>query len=559
MLKKYSMDTSEHIYMELLNSNKTLSLESSNSYHTFMNNTINITPEHIKTILNRASYDICSEINIDKLCDDIYNRSTINISINDLYYLISDHCASLMTFHLDYKKIASRVCVERLHIATPENYMEIINYLYNNKDRTGRHNPLISDKFYNIVSNNHKKIQQVLNFENDYKFDYFGIRTLERSYLFRIYIAGADIKGEKTVQIIERPQHLIMRVALGIHGEDLDAAFETYNLMSEKYFTHATPTLFNAGTNRPQMSSCYLLNMSDNIEHIFKTISNTAFISKWAGGIGICVSSIRAKGSLIRGTNGISEGIIPLMVLINKLGKYVNQGGKRMGSIAIYIEPWHSDVYDFCELRKNTGDEDLRARDLFLALWVPDLLIKRVLNNEMWSLMCPDECPGLTDTYGEEFEKLYTKYENEKRYRRQVKAIDLWYHIMECQIETGVPYMLYKDHANRKSNQKNLGTIKCSNLCSEIIEYTSDDEVAVCNLSSICLTTFLEYNNNKIEYNFKKLEEVTRVIVRNLNKVIDINFYPIPETKYSNLRHRPIGIGVQGFADLLNILELPFG
>lgn len=948
-------------------------------YNERINQSISITCDLIHQILNRNCYDINNNIiDISKLASDIFNRATDVMALNELYYLVSDHCASLITHHPDFNKIASRICVERLHLCTPEKYDEVISYLYNNTDKNKKHTPLVSDKLYSIVMHNKEKIQKMFNFQNDYKFDYFGIRTLERSYLYRIYNSNINSykKGEKIGQIIERPQHMIMRVALGIHEEDLDAAYETYKLISEKYFTHATPTLFNAGSPRPQLSSCYLLVMCDNIEHIFQTISNSAFISKWAGGIGISISHIRAKGSLIRGTNGYSEGIIPLCVLLDKLGKYVNQGGKRNGSIACfckdtevftvnegvkkiqdvkigdlvithknrvrpvvqthknpldnrkiykleveknkdiyvtgnhkfwscytkkykskklslgwntveelkyimenkettrqacyisiptgtniqnkgdykidvmdykdiimsndikelkqtgpnkiisvskaidkqghpkiansqsinriwnitddlanlfgiwlgdghirkertdgkilgigftvhkdntkeieyikkickqvfdcnitqhatnnviqitvnsriigiifkelfgcyfdgkklpnmifgwpknlvynliaglittdghiakkkcnatlglsneklmnqlyhlcrnngldvsfvkykisgketchpysmsiplnkeilsrtyklynddrierclkkfektndmqkdtflkiinitetnrndeyvytlgveedhsytvegliaencYLEPWHADIFDFCELKKNTGDENLRARDLFLALWVPDLFMKRVLENGMWSLMCPDECPGLVDCYGEDFEKLYIKYEQEGKYKRQVKAIDLWYHILECQIETGVPYMLYKDHANRKSNQKNLGTIKCSNLCAEIIEYTSEDQISVCNLSSICLPTFLNYENGSYSYDFDKLDKVSRVCVRNLNKIIDINYYPTPETRISNLKHRPIGIGVQGFADLLNILELPFG
>lgn len=500
-------------------------------------------------------------INCTDLANQILNRATENMTLDELYYLISDHCASLITFHPDYNKMAARVAVERSHLSTPENYYEVVYYLYNNIDKHGNVNPLISEKLYNVVLNNKDKIQQAINFDNDYKFDYFGIRTLERSYLYRIHNSNISNykKNEKIGQIIERPQHLIMRVALGIHFDDLDAAFETYNLISNKYFTHATPTLFNAGSPCPQLASCYLLTMYDNIEHIFKTITNSAFISKRAGGLGLCISHIRAKDSLIRGTNGYSDGIIPLCVLLDKLGKYVNQGGKRNGSLSVYVEPWHADIYGFCELKKNTGDENLRARDLFLALWIPDLFMKRVLKGEMWSLMCPDECPGLVDTYGEEFEKLYIQYEQQHRFKKQVKAIDLWYHILECQIETGVPYMMFKDNVNRKSNQQNLGTIKCSNLCSEIVQYTSQDEIAVCNLSSICLPSFLKYNDNTIEYDFNKLGEVARVCVKNLNKIIDINYYPTPETKVSNMKHRPIGIGVQGLADLFNILELPFG
>lgn len=530
-------------------------------YNDVLSQKVLLSKEFIKSLMLPHCSDLDDKwINIDNIVNDIYNRSTIELSLNDIYYLISDHCASLMTYHPDYNKIASRISVERLHKATPENYKEVIHYLYYNYDDKDEHHPLITKNMYDIVQQNYEKIQNVLDFNNDYKFDYFGLRTLERSYLFRIHNTNVkEKKGEKKGQIIERPQHLIMRVALGIHGENLDDAFETYKLISHKYFTQATPTLFNAGTNRPQLSSCFLFTFEDNIEQIFETISDVAFISKWAGGIGISLTPIRAKGSLIRGTNGTSDGIIPLCTMINKLGKYINQGGKRNGSIATFIEPWHSDIYDFCELRKNTGDENLRARDLFLGLWVPDLFMKRVLEDGVWSLMCPDECPGLIDAVGDDFEKLYTKYENEKKYKRQVRAINLWYHIMECQIETGIPYMLFKDHANRKSNQQNLGTIRSSNLCCEIIEYTSKDEQAVCNLASICLPSFLKYVDGKYEYDYDKLQYVTRVIVRNLNKIIDINYYPTSKTSNSNLKHRPIGIGVQGLADLFNKLELPFG
>lgn len=509
----------------------------------FYTRKIRITPSIINFILqNKWPSD--RKMNHSEIVSDIYNRCADEMTENELYYLISDHCGSLISFDLGYNELASKVSVERLHKSTHDKFSRVIKLLYNNNDINGKKNNLISEKLYDIVTKYGDIIDDKIHHERDNNFDYFGIRTLERSYLIKL-----------DNNIVERPQYMIMRVALGIHGDDLDSAFETYDLISNKYFTHATPTLFNAGTPRPQLSSCFLMTMSDNIEHIFKTISDTAFISKWAGGIGINISDIRARNSLIRGTNGLSSGIIPLCVLINKLGKYINQGGKRNGSIALYLEPWHADIYNFCELRKNTGDEDLRARDLFLALWVPDLLMKRIKEDGMWSLMCPDKCPGLTDVYGKEFEELYIKYENEGRYIKQVKATELWYHILECQIETGIPYLLYKDHANKKSNQKNLGTIKCSNLCSEIIQYTSEEEIAVCNLASICLPSFIE---NK-EVNYSRLENVTRVIVRNLNKIIDINFYPVKEAKDSNMRNRPIGIGIQGLADVFNILELPFG
>lgn len=526
--------------------------------HTMRKNTKMYTM--IKTS-NKYIYDILLEVynrssdiklNIDVLSNEINKICPNELSLNELYYLISDYCASRMAHDLDYKKIASITAVMRLHNITSDNIEEVAELLYGNINGDGTHSPLITNELYSFIKNNAEKINKNINYERDFSYDFFGLRTLERSYLSRIH------KNERDI-IIERPQHLIMRVALGIHGNDIESALESYELMSKKYFTHATPTLFNAGTQRPQMSSCYLLNTEDDLEHIFKTISDSGMISKWAGGIGISISSLRAKDSIIRGTNGRSSGLIPLCVLFEKVAKYANQGGRRKGSIALYLEPWHSEIMEFCELRKNTGDENLRARDLFMALWVPDLLVKRVLEGGKWSLMCPDKCPGLTDSYGEEFETLYLKYESEGKYNKQIQAIDLWYHIMECQIETGMPYLLYKDHANRKSNQQNLGTIKCSNLCSEIIQYTSKDEVAVCNLSSICLTSFLTENNGKYNFDYSKLMDITKVIVRNLNKVIDINYYPIKETRNSNMKHRPIGIGVQGFADLLNIMELSFG
>jgi ribonucleoside-diphosphate reductase alpha chain len=399
------------------------------------------------------------------------------------------------------------------------------------------------------VMKNKEKLNSIIDYSRDYYFDYFGFKTLERSYLLR-----------KNGKVIERPQHMWMRVSLGIHGNDFKDALQTYDLMSRKFFTHATPTLFNSGTPRPQMSSCYLISMNDDsITGIFSTLEECALISKYAGGIGLHIHNIRAKGSRIRGTNGVSDGIIPMLRVYNNTARYVNQSGRRAGSISIYIEPWHADIDPFLELRKNTGNEEDRCRDLFYALWIPDLFMKRVKNNEKWSLMCPDTCKGLSDTWGEEFEELYEKYENEGRYIKQVNAQDLWFKIMEAQIEQGVPYMLFKDAANRKSNQQNLGTIKSSNLCTEIVEFSSPDETAVCNLSSICLPSYIETDTqgNK-HYNYEKLHEITKVVTKNLNKVIDRNFYPHPKTLRSNMRHRPIGIGVQGLADVFAILRHSF-
>jgi ribonucleoside-diphosphate reductase alpha chain len=398
---------------------------------------------------------------------------------------------------------------------------------------------------YEIVKQNADRIDSAIIYERDYHFDYFGFKTLERSYLLRMH-----------GKIAERPQHMFMRVAIGIHKHDIDAAIETYNLMSEKWFIHATPTLFNAGTPKPQMSSCFLLSMKeDSIDGIFETLKRCAVISQSAGGIGINIHSIRATGSYIKGTNGASNGIIPMLRVFNDTARYVDQGGgKRKGAFAVYLEPWHADVFEFLDLRKNHGKEEMRARDLFLALWVSDLFMKRVEDNADWSLFCPHEAKGLDECYGEAFEKLYTQYEQEGKARKTIPARDLWNAILEAQIETGTPYLLYKDAANEKSNQKNLGTIKCSNLCTEIMEYTAPDEVAVCNLASISLPRFVENG----QFDFNRLYEISRIVTRNLNKVIDGNYYPVAEAEYSNRRHRPIGIGVQGLADAFMLLRLPF-
>lgn len=379
------------------------------------------------------------------------------------------------------------------------------------------------------------------------RYNYFGFKTLERSYLLKI-----------NGKVAERPQQMLMRVAVGIHGEDIEAAIETYNLLSEKWFTHASPTLFNSGTPKPQMSSCFLLTMKDDsIEGIYDTLKQTALISKNAGGVGLNVHCIRATGTYIAGTNGKSNGLVPMLRVYNNTAHYVDQGGnKRPGAFAIYLEPWHGDVFEFLDLKKNTGKDEVRARELFYALWIPDLFMRRVESNGMWSLMCPAECPGLPDVWGKEFEDLYEKYEQEKRYKRQVKARELWKAIIESQVETGTPYMVYKDHCNRKSNQQNLGTIKCSNLCTEIVEYSSPDEIAVCNLASIALNRFV--NQQAGTFDFQKLREISKVITRNLNKIIDINFYPLPEAERSNRRHRPIGIGVQGLADAFILMRYPF-
>ena len=411
---------------------------------------------------------------------------------------------------------------------------------------TGENAPLISKEAYKVIKQNAALLDSTIIYDRDFGYDYFGYKTLERSYLMKT-------NGE----IVERPQHLLMRVAVGIHMDDIDSVIETYTLLSEKWFTHATPTLFNAATPRPQLSSCFLLTMKeDSIEGIYDTLKQCAKISQSAGGIGLSIHDVRAKGSYIKGTGGVSNGIVPMLRNFDMTARYVDQGGgKRKGSFAIYLEPWHADIFDFLELKKNHGKEELRARDLFYALWISDLFMKRVENNEEWSLFCPNEAPGLADLYGDDFEKLYTRYEKEGKARKVVKAQDLWFEIMESQIETGTPYMLYKDAANKKSNQKNLGTIKSSNLCTEIMEYTSPDEVAVCNLASIALPKFV---NKEGEFDHQRLCEITKVVTRNLNKVIDVNYYPVPEARKSNMRHRPIGIGIQGLADTFILLKMPF-
>lgn len=468
------------------------------------------------------------------------------VTTSELDNLAAETAATMAAQHPDYALLAARIAVSNLHKNTNKSFSETIDALYNYIDpKTGDKAGLISDETHAIVQANKNQLDSALIFDRDYSFDYFGFKTLERSYLLRM-----DGK------IVERPQHMLMRAAVGIHGEDIESAVETYNLMSEKWFVHATPTLFNAGTPKPQLSSCFLLSATeDSISGIFETLSRCAKISQSAGGIGLSIHNIRAKGSYIKGTGGSSNGIVPMLKVFNDTARYVDQGGgKRKGAFAVYLEPWHSDIFDFLELKKNHGKEEMRARDLFYALWIPDLFMERVKNNETWSLFCPNEAPGLHDTYGGEFEALYHKYESEGRARKTVNAQDLWFAILESQTETGTPYICYKDAANKKSNQKNLGTIKSSNLCTEIIEYTDKDEVAVCNLASISLPKFV----NDASFDFDRLYEITRVITRNLNKVIDINYYPIPEARNSNMRHRPIGIGVQGLADAFIMMRHAF-
>ena len=469
-----------------------------------------------------------------------------NVTTSELDNLAAEIAATMTTSHPDYAKLAARISVSNLHKNTKKSFSEVMTDLYEYVNpRTGEKAPLLSDEVYQVVAENKERLDSTIIYNRDFNYDYFGFKTLERSYLLKL-------NGE----IAERPQHMLMRVSIGIHPDDLDAAMETYELMSKKYFTHATPTLFNAGTPKPQMSSCFLLTMKDDsIDGIYDTLKQTAKISQSAGGIGLSIHNVRATGSYISGTNGTSNGIVPMLRVFNDTARYVDQGGgKRKGSFAMYIEPWHADIFDFLDLKKNHGKEEMRARDLFYAMWIPDLFMKRVEENGSWTLMCPHECPGLCDVYGDEFEAMYTQYEAEGKGRKTIKARDVWEKITESQIETGTPYMLYKDAANRKSNQKNLGTIRSSNLCTEILEYTSPDEVAVCNLASIALPMFVKGN----EFDHKELYKITKRVTKNLNKVIDRNYYPVKEAENSNMRHRPVGLGVQGLADTFIKLRMPF-
>ncbi|UCS95124.1 ribonucleoside-diphosphate reductase subunit alpha [Echinicola marina] len=482
-----------------------------------------------------------------KVIDGLYDGVTTSALDN----LAAEVCASMTVKHPEYAILAARIAISNLHKTTSQSFSNTMKRLYTYVDpKTGENAALIAPDVYGIIKKHAAKLDEVIDYSRDFNYDFFGFKTLEKSYLIKL--------DEK---VVERPQHMLMRVAIGIHKEDIDAAIETYTLLSEKWFTHATPTLFNAGTPKPQLSSCFLLTMKeDSIDGIYDTLKQCAKISQSAGGIGLSIHNVRAKGSYIKGTNGVSNGIVPMLRNFDMTARYVDQGGgKRKGSFAIYLEPWHADIKDFLELKKNHGKEEMRARDLFYALWLSDLFMKRVEANEEWSLFCPNEAPGLSECYGEEFEKLYEKYEKEGRARETVKAQELWFEILESQIETGTPYMLYKDAANGKSNQKNLGTIKSSNLCTEIMEYTSPDEVAVCNLASIALPKFVitDAKGNKT-FDHQKLYEITKVATRNLNKVIDINYYPVEEARKSNFRHRPIGIGVQGLADAFILLRMPF-
>jgi ribonucleoside-diphosphate reductase alpha chain len=468
------------------------------------------------------------------------------VTTSELDNLAAETAASMTATHPDYAQLAARIAISNLHKNTNKSFSETMSEMYHYVNpRTNQQAPLLSQEVYEVIKENAAFLDSHIIYTRDFNYDYFGFKTLERSYLLRI-----------NGQIVERPQHMLMRVAVGIHLNDMESVIETYELMSKKFFTHATPTLFNAGTPKPQMSSCFLLTMKDDsIDGIYDTLKQTAKISQSAGGIGLAIHNVRATGSYIRGTNGTSNGIVPMLRVYNDTARYVDQGGgKRKGSFAIYLETWHADIFEFLDLKKNTGKEEMRARDLFFAMWTSDLFMKRVEEDTTWTLMCPNECPGLDDVYGDEFEALYLSYEAKGKGRKTIKARELWEKILESQIETGTPYMLYKDAANRKSNQKNLGTIRSSNLCTEIMEYTSADEIAVCNLASISLPMFVENG----AFNHELLYDVTKRVTRNLNKVIDRNYYPVIEAENSNMRHRPIGLGVQGLADAFIMLRLPF-
>ena len=496
--------------------------------------------------IRKLNYELNSLVDPVKVAMRVIEGLYDGVTTSELDNLAAEIAATMTTTHPDYAKLAARISVSNMHKNTKKSFSETMKDLYEYVNpRTGKKAPLLSDEVYKIIEKNAEKLDSSVIYNRDFSYDYFGFKTLERSYLLKL-----------NGKIAERPQHMLMRVSIGIHLDDIDSALKTYELMSKKYFTHATPTLFNSGTPKPQMSSCFLLAMKDDsINGIYDTLKQTAKISQSAGGIGLSIHNVRATGSYIAGTNGTSNGIVPMLRVFDGTARYVDQGGgKRKGSFAIYIEPWHADIFDFLELKKNHGKEEMRARDLFYAMWTPDLFMKRVEEDSTWTLMCPNECPGLFDCHGEEFEKLYIKYEKEGKGRKTINARELWEKILESQIETGTPYMLYKDSSNRKSNQKNLGTIRSSNLCTEILEYTSKDEVAVCNLASIALSMFVKDG----EFDHQALFDVTKQVTKNLNRVIDRNYYPVKEAENSNFRHRPIGLGVQGLADTFILLRLPF-
>ena len=502
--------------------------------------------------IQKLAYGLTDHVDTFSVAQKVIEGIYDGVTSSELDNLAAEIAASMTTKHPDFAVLAARIAVSNLHKGTKKSFTDTMKDLFEYIDpKTGKHAPLLAEDVYEIIKKNSDVLDSTIIYDRDFGYDYFGFKTLEKSYLLKI-----------NGKVAERPQHMIMRVAVGIHKEDIESVIETYNLMSERWFTHATPTLFNAGTPKPQLSSCFLLQMQDDsIDGIYNTLKNCAKISQSAGGIGLSIHNIRATGSYIRGTNGTSNGIVPMLRVFNDTARYVDQGGgKRKGSFAIYLEPWHSDVFDFLELKKNHGKEELRARDLFFALWISDLFMKRVEEDGQWSLFCPNEAPGLDECYGKKFEELYTRYEQEGRARKTIKAQELWFAILESQIETGTPYMLYKDACNEKSNQKNLGTIKSSNLCTEIVEYTAPDEIAVCNLASIALPRFVVQgkSSGKAKFDHKRLFDITYVITKNLNKVIDINYYPVEAARKSNMRHRPIGIGVQGLADAFILMRMPF-
>ena len=502
--------------------------------------------DKITARIKKLCYGLNPLVTPEKVAMKVIEGLYDGVTTSELDNLAAEVAATNTVTHPDYALLASRIAVSNLHKNTKKSFSETVKDLYEYIDpKTNEKAPLISDEVYSVIKKNADVLDSTIIYDRDFRYDFFGFKTLERSYLLKL-------NGE----VAERPQQMLMRVAIGIHTDDIDSAIETYNYMSEGWFTHATPTLFNSGTPKPQMSSCFLLTTKeDSISGIYDTLKQCAQISQSAGGIGLSIHDIRATGSYIKGTNGTSNGIVPMLRVFNDTARYVDQGGgKRKGSFAIYVEPWHADIFDFLDLKKNHGKEEQRARDLFYALWIPDLFMKRVEENGDWTLMCPHECPGLSDTYGKKFEKLYKKYESEGKGRKTMKAQELWFKILESQIETGTPYMLYKDAANEKSNQKNLGTIKSSNLCTEIIEYTAPDEVAVCNLASIALPKFVIDG----KFDHEKLFNVTYRVTKNLDKVIDANYYPVPEARNSNMRHRPIGIGVQGLADAFILMRHAF-
>ena len=503
----------------------------------------------LNRVKNLGKMAAITSINYSSLIIKVIDQLYDGISTTKIDELTAEQCATLSTLHPDYITLASYITVSNNHKNTGDSFYEAMKTLYQNKNGKFVQSPLVSHELMKIVTEYKDVFESMIQYRRDYLIEYFGFKTLEYSYLMKIY-----------GKIIERPQHMWLRVAIGIHGDDLKRVKETYDLMSQKYFTHATPTLFNAGTLRPQLSSCYLIAMEeDSLCGIFNTLSDCAHISKWAGGIGLHIHNIRAKGSLISGTNGASTGIVPMLRVFNSTARYVDQGGRRNGSFAIYLEPWHADICDFLELKKNHGDEELKARDLFYALWIPDLFMRKVKANEEWCLFSPSECPGLADMCGNDFDSLYHHYESEKREKGKINARDLWFKIMDSQMETGTPYLLYKDACNKKSNQQNLGVIKSSNLCTEIVQYSDDTETAVCNLASIALNRFVKLAaDSEPCYDFEALHAVTKIVTYNLNRIIDINYYPTEKTRKSNLRHRPIGIGVQGLADVFMMMNYAF-